>query len=187
MNDFKLRIRTTNHVPQRVNNTWSRQKGISQLTFAIALTNRALTVADAVQVGVVEHTFPPASRARFAAVAAGARNSVLSAIHYQAKALWQTETIAALQERLGPAAADAHYEMVGKSDPLIKYIVRTVTDGSGDYLLETWVDTPLDMSAVFPGTREEVALKFVTVDKEMQLKGYSRRGNFVGDRAFNLS
>ncbi len=34
-----------------------------------------------------------------AAVAAGAKNSVLNAIHYQAKALWQTETIAALAEK----------------------------------------------------------------------------------------
>jgi hypothetical protein len=34
-----------------------------------------------------------------AAVASGARNSVLNAIHYQAKALWQTETIAALAEK----------------------------------------------------------------------------------------
>lgn len=91
-----------------------------------------------------------------------------------------------MREHLGPAAADAHYEMVGKAEPLIKCIVRTVTDGSGDYLLETWVGTPMEMSAVFRGTREEVALKFVTADKEMQLKGYSRRG-FGGDRAFNLS
>jgi hypothetical protein len=70
---------------------------------------------------------------------------------------------------------------------LIKFIVRTITDGSRDYLLETWVGTPLEMGAVFRGTRDEVALKFVIADKEMQLKGYSRRGNFVGDRAFNLS
>jgi DEAD/DEAH box helicase domain-containing protein len=34
-----------------------------------------------------------------AAVASGAKNSVLNAIHYQAKALWQTETIAALAEK----------------------------------------------------------------------------------------
>ena len=34
-----------------------------------------------------------------AAGAAGAKNSVLNAIHYQAKALWQTETIAALAEK----------------------------------------------------------------------------------------
>jgi Lhr-like helicase len=34
-----------------------------------------------------------------AAVSAGAKNSVLNAIHYQAKTLWQTETIAALAER----------------------------------------------------------------------------------------
>ena len=32
-------------------------------------------------------------------VASGAKNSVLNAIHYQAKALWQTETIAALAEK----------------------------------------------------------------------------------------
>jgi DEAD/DEAH box helicase domain-containing protein len=34
-----------------------------------------------------------------AAVASGAKNSVLNAIHYQAKVLWQTETIAALAEK----------------------------------------------------------------------------------------
>jgi DEAD/DEAH box helicase domain-containing protein len=34
-----------------------------------------------------------------AAVASGAKNSVLNAIHYQAKALWQIETIAALAEK----------------------------------------------------------------------------------------
>ena len=34
-----------------------------------------------------------------AAVASGAKSSVLNAIHYQAKALWQTETIAALAEK----------------------------------------------------------------------------------------
>jgi hypothetical protein len=34
-----------------------------------------------------------------AAVASGAKNSVLNAIHYQAKTLWQTETIAALAEK----------------------------------------------------------------------------------------
>ncbi|MGB7168815.1 MAG: helicase-related protein, partial [Acidobacteriaceae bacterium] len=34
-----------------------------------------------------------------AAVASGAKNSVLNAIHHQAKALWQTETIAALAEK----------------------------------------------------------------------------------------
>jgi hypothetical protein len=91
------------------------------------------------------------------------------------------------REHLGPAAADAHYEMVGKVEPLIRFIVRTVTDGSGDYLLETWVGTPLEMSSVFRGTRQEVALKFVISDKEMQLKGYNRRGNFVGDMVFNVS
>jgi hypothetical protein len=91
------------------------------------------------------------------------------------------------REQLGPAAADAHYEMVGKAEPLITFVVRTLTDGSGDYLLETWVGTPLEMSSVFRGTREEVALKFVISDKEMQLKGYNRRGNFVGDMVFNLS
>jgi hypothetical protein len=31
------------------------------------------------------------------------------------------------REHLGPAAADAHYEMVGKAEPLIKFIVRTIT------------------------------------------------------------
>jgi len=91
------------------------------------------------------------------------------------------------REHQGPAAADAHYEMVGKAEPLVKFIVRTITDGSGDYVLETWVGTPLELSSTFRGTRIEVALKFTTADKEMQLKGYSRRGNFVGDRAFNLS
>jgi hypothetical protein len=34
-----------------------------------------------------------------AAIASGAKNSVLNAIHYQAKSLWQTETIAALAEK----------------------------------------------------------------------------------------
>jgi hypothetical protein len=34
-----------------------------------------------------------------AAVATGAKNSVLNAIHYQSRALWQTETIAALAEK----------------------------------------------------------------------------------------
>jgi hypothetical protein len=34
------------------------------------------------------------------------------------------------------------------------------------------------LGAVFRGTRDEVALKFVIADKEMQLKGYSRRVNF---------
>ncbi|SFS15447.1 TIR domain-containing protein [Granulicella pectinivorans] len=91
------------------------------------------------------------------------------------------------REHIGPAAADAHYEMVGKAEPLVKFIVRTIIDGSGDYGLETWVGTPLELSATFRGTREEVALKFVIADKDMQLKGYSRRGHFVGDRAFSLS
>lgn len=91
------------------------------------------------------------------------------------------------REHLGPAAADARYEMVGKAEPQITFIVRTVTDGSGDYLLERWVGSPLEMSEVFRGKREEVALKYVTADKEMQLKGYSRRGNLVADQAFNLS
>jgi len=38
-------------------------------------------------------------QAWMAAVASGAKNSLLNAIHYQAKALWQTETIAALAEK----------------------------------------------------------------------------------------
>ena len=91
------------------------------------------------------------------------------------------------REHLGPAAADARYEMIGKPEPLVSFIVRTVTDGSGDYLLERWVGTPLEMSEVFRGTREEVALRYVIADKEIQLKGYSRRGNLVADQAFNLS
>jgi hypothetical protein len=69
----------------------------------------------------------------------------------------------------------------------ITFIVRPVTDGNGDYLLERWVGSPLEMSEVFRGTREQVALKYVTADKEMQLKGYSRRGNLVADQGFNLS
>lgn len=43
--------------------------------------------------------FAGLKKAWLAAVASGAKNSVLNAIHYQAKALWQTETIAALAER----------------------------------------------------------------------------------------
>ncbi len=77
--------------------------------------------------------------------------------------------------------------MIGKPEPLVSLIVRTVTDGSGDYLLERWVGTPLEMSEVSRRTREEVALRYVTANKEMQLKGYSRRGNLVADQAFNLS
>lgn len=89
-------------------------------------------------------------------------------------------------DQLGPTIADARYDMVGKADPQISFIVRTINDGSDDCIFETWMGTPLELSSTFRATRDEVALKYLVSDKEMQLKGYKRMGNGVGDMAFNL-
>jgi hypothetical protein len=78
--------------------------------------------------------------------------------------------------------ADAFYETTGPGAERVQMCVRRSPSNQDLYMFENSVGEELI------GTREEIALKFVTTNKLLEMRGFKRMnyGNRCGDRAFDL-
>ncbi len=78
--------------------------------------------------------------------------------------------------------ADAFYETTGPGAERVQMYVRRSPSHQDLYMFENSLGEELF------GTREEIALKFVTTNKLLEMRGFKRMnyGNRCGDRAFDL-
>lgn len=78
--------------------------------------------------------------------------------------------------------ADAFYETTGPGAKRVQVWVRRSPSINELYMLED------SLGELHFGTREEIALKFVTANKLLEMRGFKRMnyGNRCGDRAFDL-
>jgi len=80
------------------------------------------------------------------------------------------------------AIASARYESTGANALKVEAYVRPSTQRNGWFTFEN------SLGDEEHGTKEEIAQRFAAFDKSLTMKGYIRmnRGNFSGDRAFDL-